>query len=188
MRKFQGETWKPGTKAQKMDSGGAMGGAKASTPYGNADEQAAALAAAMRQIFGVTQASPRTPPFVPGQTPSTIPSRTPQPGARPGLSGNMIGSIAMGGLSGLGGKAGIGAALAMSGMNALRDILKARRAGKPVSTPSGLYPQNPDDQDADTLSLRKGGKVKMKGKTQNTKKPQIPKKMASGGMTKKKSC
>ena len=111
----------------------------------------------------------------------------------------MLKNLAMGAMAGLApGKAGQYLPLVIGGIQALRQMQQARAAKRAGAGDPGVaqqdadYPLNPSESIIRSKDggYKKGGRV-MKGKTANTKMPQIPKgkqipmPMQKGGMTKK---
>jgi len=110
-------------------------------------------------------------------------------GMRKAMTPQLLSSIAMGGLAGLGGGKGIAAAMVMQGANILKNYLDQKK--KVGATPSFAPPQT-----GVQVGMKKGGKVKMKGIISNAQRPnkQQPakpakpatQKAAHGGAMKKK--
>jgi len=115
--------------------------------------------------------------IMPGET-AGIPTNMAKRFSNPAL----LKAMATGAVGGLGGKAGMTSALIMNGIDVLSKLMANRK---------GTSQQKVLNNSSDN-GLKKGGKVKMKGRTTNTQKPNkagkngpAPK-MAKGGM--KKGC
>ena len=118
--------------------------------------------------------------IVPGETagiPTKMASRFTNPA--------MLKAMATGAIGGLGGKAGMTSALVMNGIDVLSKLMAKKKGAGSVPIIG--------NKTSDEYGLKKGGKLKMKGRTTNTQKPNkmgkngpAPK-MAKGGM-KKKGC
>ena len=114
-------------------------------------------------------------------------------GMRKAMTPQLLSSIAMGGLAGLGGGKGIAAAMVMQGANILKNYLDQKK--KVGATPSVVKPGSIASV-MNTISGgdggKTGGRVKMKGHATNAqstnKQPAKPatKKAAHGGAMKKK--
>lgn len=134
-----------------------------------------------------------TPLSTPGVITTNQNAGIPMPGKQqPNKRKDMLTNLAMGAMAGLApGKAGQYLPLVIGGIQALRQMQQARAAksaasqSAPIGVESSQVPYS-----SDTEEYKKGGRV-MKGKTANTKTPQIPKgkqipmPMKKGGMSKK---
>ena len=124
--------------------------------------------------------------IVPGETagiPTKMASRFTNPA--------MLKAMATGAIGGLGGKAGMTSALVMNGIDVLSKLMANRKQNASNLAVSKAITGGGAGVDAQRE--KKGGKLKMKGRTTNTQKPNkmgkngpAPK-MAKGGM-KKKGC